>query len=293
MGDVDPAGLFAARDAGVAVQLADGTLAELTYQVLGRAFNWVDWERARAILLEVVDSDEPILIGGRAGLHRAGIASRHAGMDDEIASDRAFANAGWALLAKSKSLAALESTEVPLPGQRKLVSLSADTVKDMHSRRQRAWAEEFESFREKFVALSPGLAEALPERHDSNEALDIYLDVSQGKADAGRTPSCPRPSQRLDAFLRVKALLRLRYIRLRERYNPTKHANDIFDCGLLKYLAFPAAVCTGDTRLIAAVDASRSWQAKWIVRPEQLKEPAVLAEIQQLNWPTQSLDDVS
>jgi hypothetical protein len=80
-------------------------------------------------------------------------------------------------------------------------------------------------------------------------------------------------------------LLCLRHLRKERRYNPDKNPNDLIDLELLKYLAIPAAICTSDAGFIAKVRDSYSWQAKWVVRPSDLAQAAVRAEIMNLEWP--------
>ena len=106
--------------------------------------------------------------------------------------------------------------------------------------------------------------------------------------DANHQSTGPRLSTRLDAFLRVSALLDLRHLRKDQRYNPQKNRNDLFDHELLRYLAVPAAVCTGDLGLIAKVRDSHSWQIGWIFQVEDLLRPDVRAGIKNMEWPDEA-----
>ena len=77
----------------------------------------------------------------------------------------------------------------------------------------------------------------------------------------------------------------LRRLRLKETYDPVKRANDLFDLDLLKYLSFPAVVCTSDGPLIAAVERAGSWQRRWIVRPGELADGTMRSCLVDLTWP--------
>jgi hypothetical protein len=286
-GDVDSNGLTELRRAGIRIHLADGTMWELTYQLLTGAFPWSQWIAAREILCSLLDAEEPVLIGGRIGLHRAGLHGSRPYSEADSATSLALSNAGWRLLVETGSATELGEASITLPEQQMVVTLPLDHAKAIRARREAAWIRDFEEFRCQFVERSPELRSALPSR-DMGAPLEVYVGVVAAKRDKSlRSTSGPRASARMDASLRVEGLLRLRYLRMREPYNPVGNANDSFDCELLQYLAYPAVVCTCDRRLIAKVIDSGSWQTKWIVHPDDLMKPAVRAEVEELPWPVE------
>jgi hypothetical protein len=68
------------RDEGVTVHIADEAMGELAHQLLERRFPWQNWLVARDALHRFLDTAEPVLLGGRQGLYRAGIR----GATDEV-----------------------------------------------------------------------------------------------------------------------------------------------------------------------------------------------------------------
>jgi hypothetical protein len=284
-GDVDPSGLRDLAREGVTVHLADGTIAELTHQLLSRSLRWDHWVRGRTVLLDTISKDEPVLLGGRLGLHRIGIAGPRPVLQSEIEVELELYDAGWQMLVAANRAEDFAKMSIRLPKQGISVSLPQAHVQATHAEQQDSWPSDFASFHEKMLKVRPDLADFLPAKGDSPEALEGYLNIIREAADANHQPPGPRPSTRLDAFFRVEALLELRHFRKEQPYNPQKNRNDLFDHELLKYLAVPASICTGDSRLIAKVRDSRSWQVDWIVRPEDLARSEVRDRIKKLVWP--------
>jgi hypothetical protein len=68
-------------------------------------------------------------------------------------------------------------------------------------------------------------------------------------------------------------------------YNPKKRANDVFDCELLRYLAFPAVVCTYDGKFTRAVEESGTWQRRWVLGPAELRHLAQGGSPPDMGWP--------
>src|SRR5688572_26159601 len=71
--EVSPGPLIAYRDEGGSVHVADGAMAELAHQLLEGRLPWQNWLVARDALRQFLDVAEPVLLGGRQGLYRAGI----------------------------------------------------------------------------------------------------------------------------------------------------------------------------------------------------------------------------
>ena len=287
-GEVDPSGLSEVVREGVTVHLADGAFVELTHQLLTRSLKWDHWERARKILLEPISRDKPVLPGGREGLIGIGITGLQPTLPGEIEAGLELYDAAWTMLVAANQYEDFEKMSIRLPNQGCSVSLNQEYVLATYAKQRDSWPIEFASFYEKVIEVSPELPDSLPTRGDSAETLEIWLKSMREKVDANHQSTGPRLSTRLDAFLRVSALLDLRHLRKDQRYNPQKNRNDLFDHELLRYLAVPAAVCTGDLGLIAKVRDSHSWQIGWIFQVEDLLRPDVRAGIKNMEWPDEA-----
>lgn len=194
-------------------------------------------------------------------------------------------DAAWTMLVAANQPEDFEGFSIRLPRQGISVSLPQHHVQTAYAEERGSWATDFSNFYEKILSARPDFADLLPKKHDSRELLEAYVTIIKESTDRGHQSAWPPPSIRLDAFFRVEALLSLRHLRKEQRYNPKKNRNDLIDLELLKYLAVPAAVCTGDAGLIAKVRDSHSWQAKWVLRPADLAKATVRAEIKNLKWP--------
>jgi hypothetical protein len=107
------------RDEGVTVHIADGAMGELANQLLKGRFPWQNWLVARDALHRFLDTAEPVLLGGRQGLYRAGIR----GATDEvspskIASAVAYTSKRWASFMLVENIA-----DITLP-----VNVGGDTL---------------------------------------------------------------------------------------------------------------------------------------------------------------------
>ena len=119
----------------------------------------------------------------------------------------------------------------------------------------------------------------------NRDVVDDMLDLFYENYDKKVTvTSGPKASVRLDAMFRVDA----HFFRLRmgkRPYNPKKQANDVFDCELLRYLAFPAVVCTYDGKFTRAVEESGTWQRRWVLGPAELHHLAQGGSPPDMGWP--------
>jgi hypothetical protein len=281
---LDAAQFDQVKMAGISIHLSDTAASELSQALLEGRFWWDQWARAKAIVVRLVDHDEPILLGGGQGLSRAGLVpqtspSRMSPVSDAI---EAYA-AGWELLIKAESLEELRRAEATPIGA--TASYQFGAVNQVMSAEKSEWVEDFKAFDQEILAAVPDLPSRLPARGDSREALEMFMNVLREGIDRVVPGVSPRASTRLDAFLRVHALLRLRSLRRKEQYNPEKDANDALDHTLLRYLAHPAAVCTRERGIFADVEATGSWQRKWIVTPEDLARVEVVEELADMRWP--------
>lgn len=282
--EVDPAILAAVREAAVGIHLAEGCMGELIHQLVTGRFPWKEWELARQELLEVLDHDEPVRLGGPLGLHRSGLLSRRSVTPREIAVELEECESGWTIIVSARRRVDLVNTKIKLPGQKKTVSFSEKGVRQVHGELREGWAKDFADTRKK-VERALDLNALLPSKNDSRQAFEICLEVMRSKADQGRKRFIPPASIRLDAYHRVDALLHARHWRAKDAYNPVKHANDAFDHELLKYCAMRAMVCFRDEGLRNKVVQARSWQIRWLPRYEELAAPDTLAEIRTMQWP--------
>ena len=268
-GDVSPRIFTTVLGVGISVHLSDTAASEVAAALATGRMAWNEWVRARGMLRDLLDLREPVLLSGGAGLARAGVQhpTRKIG-NDGVAAALAAHRERWTFVVEAVS------PEV----------FDAERFSAVIANERAAWIREFTELREAMKDRVPTLQEEIPRRGDSIELLERIVSVLQRGADQCTVGSPPAPSVRLDAFLRTRALLLSRHLRKHGSYNPRKSSNDLFDHFLLRYLALPAAICTDDRRLIADVGAARSWQRQWVVRPCELREPAVVAALADLSW---------
>lgn len=286
-GDLDPRPFEAAASAGIKVHLSDTAGSELMHALVAGNMDWGHWRHASMRLKNFVDRSEPILLGGGLGLMRAGLVPTGRFLvPSEIDEAIATYKAGWKLLTKAKCRGDLSRIRVHSPASRATWSVNTADVGGVMAAEKTRWVKEFASFERALLPEHSDLQARLPARNDSPEALEEYVKIIKGVIDSGVHPrQAPLASDRLDAFLRVDALLHLRRLRRANRYNPEKNSNDALDHMLLTYLANPAAICTRDKGIKAGAVAAGSWQEKWIVRPEDLQNPIVLASLVDMRWP--------
>jgi hypothetical protein len=285
-GRLDGTAFDLVRNASISIHLSDTAGAELAHALLEGRFFWDQWIRAKAILADLLDAREPILMGGGQGLVRAGLTpkkplSRMSPIDDAAE----VYHAGWLILVGAESVDQLQTMEVVPPGATAAYQFGAVSL--AMAREKAAWIQDFQDFGREILSAVPDLPSRLPARGDSAEALEMFMNVLRDGIDDLCPGLIPRASVRMDAFLRVHALLRLRHLRRKDKYNPTKDANDALDHTLLRYLAQPAAVCTRERGIAADVEATGSWQRKWIVTPEDLRRNDVIAELTDMRWPSE------
>ena len=285
-GRLDGATFDLVRKAGISIHFSDTAGAELAVALLEGRFFWDQWIRAKSILIDILDAREPILIGGGQGLVRAGMSPKRApSRMSPIVETAEVYQAGWLILVGAESLDQLQAMEVVPPGATAAYQFGAVSLAMAQGKAE--WIQDFQDFEREILAAVPDLPSRLPARGDSADALEMFMNVLRegiGKLCPGLDP---RASVRMDAFLRVHALLRLRYLRRKDKYNPTKDANDALDHTLLRYLAQPAAICTRERGIAADVEATGSWQRKWIVTPEDLRRDEVVAGLSDMRWPSE------
>ena len=165
------------------------------------------------------------------------------------------------------------------------ISLRNELTQEVVRKHQSDWVSEIEEFRRRILAIAPDIQNSLPARGDSLDAIEACANAAKEELDVDADADQVLPSVRLDAFLRVRALILLRRIRKKEPYNSRARINDSFDLELLKYLAFPTALCTSDGPLLAAVEITKAWQRSWMVRPEELSNVDIIERLSKLEWP--------
>src|SRR5262249_11289728 len=72
-GEVLPDGLEAARRDDISIHVSDEAAIELLHALLVNNMPWEHWVRARDLLQPLLDGTEPVFLGGRPGLARAGL----------------------------------------------------------------------------------------------------------------------------------------------------------------------------------------------------------------------------
>lgn len=275
-------GLRSFRQKGGAVHIADGAAVELCAQIDDGRIRWPDWLWAREALERVLDEEEPIIMGGHELLAAHGMVLSAAPSRFSASDQRAWTKATWRLLCEAKTPAELRKATasiVPSTSQAGLgfdLTRAAETV----SKEKESWISYFEDRLPD--AINAARATRPPNmRHGSFE--EKVLELGQF-LDARASPSEPPASVRMDAMARMHLLLSERSMQARHRYNSTKHANDVFDLDLLRYLALPAAVCTEDTGIMTKLKDARAKQRAWVVSLSDLANDSTQDRLLCLRW---------
>jgi hypothetical protein len=283
-GELDATVFASLERPGFSVHLSDAAATELIAALCSERFPWDQWVSARSTLQSTLCSAEPILLGNQQGLQLVGVPVARKRSPEELDSDKRRLMAAWHHLCDVSSLDELLSVQRSVPPEG-AIAFDSDLVAKVVAKEHRDWSTSVDGFRNNLLETVPHVREVLPPRGDSIEAINICIAAAKPELDADfEEPGTP-PSVRMDAFLRVCAMFFLRRLRLKETYDPVKRANDLFDLDLLKYLSFPAVVCTSDGPLIAAVERAGSWQRRWIVRPGELADGTMRSCLVDLTWP--------
>jgi len=277
--------LTRAANAGISLHLSETAAAELIHQLVAGQLRWEHWTEARAILTDLLDHTEPVLLGARPGLVRAGLVPRSEALRSISPDSVDASDAGWRLLIGAQSRQALTSTAVQSSDPRYGYELDDSQVRAVMAAEKQDWISDVMGFEDEMLKADAGLPAKLSEPDGLREVLASFSRIVADDIDKECPGLKPPASFRLDAFLRVHALLRIRRLLPKNRYNPVKDANDALDQFLLQYLGFPAAVCTLDSGIFSDVKATGSWQLKWIVRPGDLNKDDVLEDLRTMSWP--------
>ncbi|MBK8936881.1 MAG: hypothetical protein IPM79_04320 [Polyangiaceae bacterium] len=263
---------------GGSVHVADGTMVEVLSQLHAGQIAWADWVAARASLEALVDRDVPVMLGAANCPRSAGLALHERPPTHDRASQERLNRDSWRTLM---------SAQVPkdvglLVGRlgRHAVWLRLDNAPAQVERERSKWMDQFRRFGE---ALD---REGGPRvgRHVSEAQFEAQVQRLGEFIDA-KTSSHPLASVRLDAMIRVHVLLHARFAMAKDRYNPVKHANDVFDVDLYRYLALPAGVCTRDRGIIADLEAANTFQRSWVATPDELLDAGVRCRLLNMRWP--------
>lgn len=269
-GEVAPDCFCDLSHAGHTIHLADGTIVELIAQVWTGRFAWANWVRARDLLLTFLDREEPVLLGGRDLFVAAGLSLD--GMATDVTGVRRDTYDGWQLLSQVQSREALALDVSPGSCADPTLGMRPELAEQILSEEKTGWAQTFDEMLK--LVGSP---------IDGNSAKLISV---IGEALDNRVSCRPPPaSVRLDAMIRVHALLLTRQLKRNEQYNPKKHSNDALDFDLLRYLSLPALLCVNDRRFLAVLRDSKTWQAKWVLSPRELAQALVEGTLPSLSWP--------
>ena len=266
-GELEPDTFQLALESGLSVHLAGPAISEIVVALSERRIPWDHWLRAREVLQNILKRPQPILVGGQEGLQMHGFPVRNIRTSAEMSELQALLLASWRILRNANSFDDL--FRIQAQSGSGTVSLDPELIGRVASEFRAEWASEIDGFFEQAMRVAPMIQEELHPRADSLEAVEAFVSTVRPILDEGQ--EAPLPSLRLDAFLRVHALVLLRRTRKKNQYNTTKRKNDSYDHDLLKFLAFPAVLCTNDGPLIASVHTAGSWQERWIVRPEALR----------------------
>jgi hypothetical protein len=282
-GETSEAPFLALKEEGVSIHLADGAVAELLNQLLEHRFRWQNWLTARRILADILDPTEPVLLGGRQGLYRAGIrgATEHV-TAAETALSLKRSSGWWHAFMRTQEL-----SEVTLPVRvgSDILTLSPESTTREVTAFRTGWVHGFDTRRLGDELLSQA-QQFLPRRGDGMDQLDaVARTIAKNLDKKNKRRDGVRPSIRLDAMIRVHVLLQFRSMRQIEPYNAQRNQNDSFDHDLLRYLAYPAAICTRDEGIARKMRAANCWQTRWIVHPNDLASSFGRQQIREMTWP--------
>jgi hypothetical protein len=283
-GQVCVAPFVALRDEGVSIHLADGAVTELISQLLERRFRWENWLIARRELVQLLDHAEPVLLGGRQGLYRAGIRGATEEVTSaDIAQAVKHSSAWWHAFMRAQHLG-----EITLPVRvgEHVVALSSGATAREVALFKTGWKQSFDKqhLGDELIAR---VQEILPRRGDGIDQInDIVRTIARTLDRKNRGGTGPRASIRLDAMIRVYVLLHLRSMRPVEPYNSERQLNDSFDHDLLRYLAYPAALCTLDRGIARKMQTAGCWQTPWVVHPNDVASPFARRLVRNMAWPT-------
>jgi hypothetical protein len=282
-GEVGVGPFVALRDEGVSIHLADGAMTELVHQLLERRFRWQNWLVAREALLKFLDQAEPILLGGRQGLYRAGVRGATQNVTaEEIAIAVTRSTGWWEAFVRAESLGEVTQS-VRVGGD--VLGLSAHVAERAVASFKNEWVRSFDKLHIG-EALLADVHRILPRRSDGIQQLDeVVKTIARSLDKAGRGNANVRTSVRLDGMIRVYVLLQLRSMRPVEPYNADRHQNDSFDHDLLRYLAYPAALCTRDGGITRMMRSAKCWQTPWVVQPNELATPFGRRQVREIAWP--------
>lgn len=220
------------------MHIADGAMGELVHQLLEGRFRWQNWLVARDALRRFLDESEPVLLGGRLGLYRAGVR----GATDEaspaqIAGALKCMSKWWESFMRAEHLSAVT---IPVNIGGAVLGLSTEATAREIAMMKSEWIGSFDTSRigEELLAA---VQEELPLGGDALEQLESVMEYIGGTLDTTAQPQLwPPASLRLDAMNRVYVLLQLSSMRLRDPYAAEKHQNDSFDHDLLPLPGLPS-----------------------------------------------------
>jgi hypothetical protein len=282
-GDLDVNGLFALRNEGTGIHMAEGAAIELVGQLCEERLRWDKWLRARRVLRELLDKKQPILLGREINNKRSVFATQLPwDYSVENPAHRHRLRYSWQALMDARNTDALtDEFVVPPTGERGVLR---DTKLDTIAKTQQSWIASIEMVQSKAV-FHP---ERVGEPKSELEQLERTVRVLGGTLDSKNPKQVPPESVRWDAVIRTVSILGIRSLRSKHSYSARKHKNDAFDFDLLRYLALPAAICTCDQRLMSVLKDAKAWQAKWVVLPEKLSTRAGRQVLADLRWPAPS-----
>jgi hypothetical protein len=240
--------------------MAEGAAVELVGQLYEKRLPWNKWLSARGVLRDLLDKEQPILLGREINNKRSVFAMPHTwNYSVENPAYHHRVRASWeALMNVQKRGHMTHAFTVPSTGEHGVLR---DTKADAIGMTQSSWIDSFEKIQREAVSLSHGSRDFKSEQ----EQLERTVITLGQRLDLKNPLQVPPESVRWDAVFRTCTILVIRSTRGKLNYSPEKHKNDAVDIDLLRYLALPAAICTCDRRFRSLLVDSNSWQAKWVV----------------------------
>lgn len=272
-------GLFALKQEGTGIHMAEGAAVELVGQLYENRLPWNKWLSARRVLRDLLDKRQPILLGREINNKRSVFATPHPWAYS--AQNPAYLHRvrySWeALMSAQKRDHLTDAFWVPPTGERAVLR---DPKVAAIGQTHQSWIAAIQMVRRQTVFRPQKGSNSKFEQ----ERLERTVNSLGRGLDSKNPIQVPPESVRWDAVIRAITIFAIRSLRTKHAYSADKHKNDSFDFDLLRYLALPAAICTCDRRLRSVLKDSNAWQAQWVVSPEDLTTRAGRKSVAELRW---------
>jgi hypothetical protein len=275
VGEIDPEAFRRLHAEGVSIHLPETCLIELLLQLREGRFPWDKWLRARRVLGVVLSHQEPISMGRDfAGKRHPFGTPRSQGHAADNPESQLLIRRLWKSIVRADTPSEIGAGV--RSGKRILPTINSQRLAEELAFSRNTWISELQR-----LYVLPRVSHR--DAHMQFDGLVERLARSVDEEVSGEPPE----SIRWDALIRVMAWYSVRSLTSKGAYDVEKHANDAIDVPLLRYLAVPSAICTRDRRLLAAPREAHSWQAGWVVSPEDILDPVVRKRLVTLAWPSE------